>query len=108
MRAIRLVREEQDRLANRGPSFHDPLGMTREGIMMPAANATRRWQPPKFSACVGVEADASMELGAFEEGLVIVRAIRGSEEAGGLHKMACTRPLPVPAREFAHSLSERA
>ena len=29
--------------------------------------ATRRWQPPKFSACANVESDAQMELGAFEE-----------------------------------------
>lgn len=78
VRAIRLVREEQNRLTERGPNTADPLGLEKiasysmggrdDGApMMPAANATRKWQPPKFSACMGVEADSSMGLGAFEE-----------------------------------------
>lgn len=87
VRAIRLVREETQRLSARGPRLYDPLGLERVTLqpaggggdgggwvddaigapaMMPAANASRRWQPPKFSACKGAEADASM-LSAFEE-----------------------------------------
>ena len=46
VRAIRMVREEQQRLTARGPSNRDPLGMGAEGWQCPQ-QATRRWQPPK-------------------------------------------------------------
>ena len=59
VRAIRLVREEQTRLKERGANFSDPLGMMRDGLTMPCANATRLWQPPKFSACLTGDVDAA-------------------------------------------------
>jgi hypothetical protein len=88
VRAIRLVRDEQERLTARGPNFTDPLGMSREGTMAPSANATRRWQPPKFSACAGVELDASMQLGAFEEDV-------GHDVHEGRHKLDFEYLLPA-------------
>ena len=92
VRAIKLVREEQERLLKRGPSVLDPLGLGELGNerMMPAANATRRWQPPKFSACRGVEIDASMSMTAFEEDVKV-------DETPSRHKHDFEYLLPVVA-----------
>ena len=100
VRAIRMVREEQQRLTARGPSNRDPLGMGADGMAMPAANATRRWQPPKFSACVGVEPDASMAVEAFEEETKV-------EMAEGRSKLDFEYQLPAWQVRAAAEQSEK-
>ena len=79
VRAIRLVRAEQMRLKQRGANFSDPLGMMREGLTAPCANATRLWQPPKFSSCAGGDVDAGAYLGAFEEEIKVFTTLGRSK-----------------------------
>ena len=73
VRAIRLVHDEYERLQQRGPSFRDPLGMSRDGIMMPAANATRRFLAVHAEGGVANDCPGPGAIGFYKHAERIVR-----------------------------------